>query len=150
MPAPRQILIVEHEAHARMALAELLRDEGFEVDTAVDGFDALGEVTRSTPEVVICDLQISGMDGSELVTRLRQRVDPPSVIAMTTFGDTASALDAMRAGARAYLTKPIRFDELAVVLGKVIEHHDLEREVAVLRDAERSTDPLEGPRAMSR
>ncbi|MBS1118202.1 MAG: sigma-54 dependent DNA-binding response regulator [Deltaproteobacteria bacterium] len=131
--ATRRILVVDDEANARVALAELLRDEGFEVETAVHGFDALSKLGSVAPHVVITDLQMPGMEGSELVARLLQGSDPPSVIVMTSFGEIAAAVAALRAGASNYVTKPIHFDELLLVLGKVIEHHDLEREVDRLR-----------------
>jgi FixJ family two-component response regulator len=83
-----------------------------------------------------------GMAGSELVARLLHFADPPAVIALTAFGEIAAAVDALRAGARDYITKPIHFDELLLVLGKVIEHHDLEREVDQLR----ARDRVEGAR----
>ena len=137
MPRSRRILVVDDEANARTALAALLCDEGFEVATAAHGFEALGKVAGFGPHVVITDLQMPGMDGSELVTRLLLLPEPPSVIVMTAFGETAPAVVAMQAGARAYLIKPIHVDELLVVLGQVIEHHDLEREVVTLRETAR-------------
>lgn len=112
----RRILVVDDEANSRNALAELLRDEGFEVETAVHGCEALAKLTGYAAHVVITGLQMPGMAGPELVTRLRQRPDPPSVIVMTSFGDKAHAVEAIRAGAHAYLTTPIQFDELLGVL----------------------------------
>jgi DNA-binding NtrC family response regulator len=144
--SPRRILVVDDEANARAALAELLRDEGFEVETAAHGFEALDKAGEVSPHVVISDLQMPGMHGSDLVARLLQVADPPSVIVMTAYGETAVAVEAMRAGARDYLTKPIQFDELLVVLGKVLEHRDLEREVIELR----SREFLAGERQLTR
>jgi DNA-binding NtrC family response regulator len=131
-----RILIVENEINARTALADLLRDEGFEVASAADGFEALGKLALFAPHVVITDLRMPGMDALELVTKLRHRLVPPAVIVMTAFGETNRAVDAMRSGARDYLTKPIRVDELLVVIAKTIEHYDLECEVDKLRRQE--------------
>jgi two-component system, NtrC family, response regulator AtoC len=133
--APRsgRILVVDDEVNARTALAELLRDEGFEVETAADAFKALGKFEAFAPHIVITDLKMPGMDGIELVQKLRAAEDPPAVIVMTAFGAVSSAIDAMRAGAAEYLTKPLNFDELLVSVDKVLEHRQLERETRQLR-----------------
>ena len=128
-----RILVVDDEVNARTALAELLRDEGFEVETAADAFKALGKYEAFSPHIVITDLKMPGMDGIELVKKLRANEDPPAVIVMTAFGAVSSAVDAMRAGAAEYLTKPINFDELLVVVDKVMEHIQLKRETRQLR-----------------
>ena len=118
MPRSGRILVVDDEVNARTALAELLRDEGFEVETAADAFKALGKHEAFAPHVVVTDLKMPGMDGIELVKKLRAMEDPPAVVVMTAFGAVETAVDAMRAGAADYLTKPLNFDELLVVLDK--------------------------------
>jgi len=74
------------------------------------------------------------MDGIELVKKIRSGDDPAAVVVMTAFGAVSSAVDAMRAGAAEYLTKPLNFDELLVVLDKVLEHQALRRETRQLRE----------------
>jgi DNA-binding NtrC family response regulator len=128
-----RILVVDDEVNARTALAELLRDEGFEVETAADAFKALGKYEAFNPHVVVTDLKMPGMDGIELVKKIRAFEDPATVVVMTAFGAVSSAVDAMRAGAAEYLTKPINFDELLVVLDRVLEHAQLRRETRQLR-----------------
>jgi DNA-binding NtrC family response regulator len=128
-----RILVVDDEANARTALAELLRDEGFDVETAADAFKALGKYETFTPHVVVTDLKMPGMDGIELVKKIRGSEDPAAVVVMTAFGAVTSAVDAMRSGAADYLTKPINFDELLVVLDKVFEQQALKRETRQLR-----------------
>ena len=128
-----RILIVDDEVNARTALAELLRDEGFEVETAADGFKALGKLEAFAPHIVVTDLKMPGMDGIELVKKIRAAEDPVGVVVMTAFGEVSSAVDAMRAGAADYLTKPLDFDVLLVVLDRVLEHQKLSRETRQLR-----------------
>ena len=125
--------MVDDEVNARTALAELLRDEGYEVETAADAFKALGKADAFAPHVVVTDLKMPGMDGIELLHKLRMSEDPASVVVMTAFGAVATAVEAMRAGAADYLTKPINFDELLVVLDKVFETDHLRRETRQLR-----------------
>ncbi len=128
-----RILIVDDEPNARTALAELLRGEGFDVETAADGFKALGKIGAFAPHIVITDLKMPGMDGIDLVKKLRAMDDAPAVVVMTAFGAVDTAIDAMRAGAEEYLTKPLNFDELLVVVQKVLANHELRAETAQLR-----------------
>ena len=128
-----RILVVDDEVNARTALAELLRDEGFDVEMAADAFKALGKYEDFAPHVVVTDLKMPGMDGVELVKKVRAAEDPAAVVVMTAFGEVSSAVEAMRAGAADYLTKPINFDELLVVLDRVFEHQQLARETRQLR-----------------
>jgi DNA-binding NtrC family response regulator len=126
-------LVVDDEVNARTALAELLRDEGFEVEMAADAFKALGKYEAFAPHVVVTDLKMPGMDGIELVKKVRANDEPAAVVVMTAFGDVSSAVEAMRAGAADYLTKPLNFDELIVVLERVLDHQQLSRETRQLR-----------------
>jgi DNA-binding NtrC family response regulator len=119
--------------NARTALAELLRDEGYDVETAADAFKALGKYETFSPHVVVTDLKMPGMDGIELVKKIRAMEDAAAVVVMTAFGAVSSAVDAMRSGAADYLTKPLNFDELLVVLDKVLEQQELRRETRQLR-----------------
>jgi DNA-binding NtrC family response regulator len=128
-----RILVVDDEVNARTALAELLRDEGFEVETAADAFKALGKYEAFTPHVVVTDLKMPGMDGIELVKKIKAFEEPAALVVMTAFGAVSSAVDAMRAGAADYLTKPINFEELLVVLDKVLAEQALRRETRQLR-----------------
>jgi CheY-like chemotaxis protein len=63
------ILVVDDEATARNALAEILRDEGYRVETAADGFKALGKIYEATPDLVLTDLKMPGMGGVELLEK---------------------------------------------------------------------------------
>ena len=128
-----RILVVDDEVNARTALAELLRDEGYEVETAADAFKAFGKYEAFAPHVVVTDLKMPGMDGIELVKKIRAEQDAAAVIVMTAFGAVSTAVTAMRAGAADYLTKPLNFDELLVVLDKVLETEQLRRETRQLR-----------------
>jgi DNA-binding NtrC family response regulator len=133
LPLHGRILVVDDEVNARTALAELLRDEGYEVETAADAFKALGKLDSFSPDVVLTDLKMPGMDGVELVKKIHAEEDSPSVVVMTAFGAVQSAVDAMRAGAAEYLTKPLNFDELLVVLGRVLDHQRLRVEARRMR-----------------
>ena len=132
-PTKGRILVVDDEANARTALAELLRDEDYDVETAADAFKALGKYAEHAPHVVVTDLKMPGMDGTELVKRLRALPDPAAVIVVTAFGAVQSAVEAMHAGAAEYLTKPLHFEELLLVIERVLAHHRLAAEARILR-----------------
>ena len=127
------ILVVDDEANARTALAELLRDEGYRVDTAADGFKALGKIEELSPDLILTDLRMPGMGGVELLERTRASEDEIIVIVMTAFGAVESAVDAMKKGAADYLTKPLNTAELFLVVNREMEHRRLRREAGSLR-----------------
>jgi DNA-binding NtrC family response regulator len=128
-----RVLVVDDEANARTALAELLRDEGYAVETAGDGFKALGKIAEFDPEVIVTDLKMPGMDGLELLRKLRAEDEDRVVIVMTAFGAVESAVVAMKEGAADYLAKPINVTELTLVLKRELERLRLRREAGLLR-----------------
>jgi DNA-binding NtrC family response regulator len=128
------ILIVDDEANARNALAELLREEKYVVETAADGFKALGKLEDFSPDVVLTDLKMPGMDGIELMQKVREFDPEIGVIVMTAFGAVDTAVSAMRQGARDYLTKPLNMDELLIVLDRALEARRLRQETKELKE----------------
>jgi len=127
------ILVVDDDASARTALATILRDEGFEVDVAADGFKALGKFEERGAQVVVSDLKMPGLDGLQLMEKLRSGANPPGFVFLTGFGDVSNAVQAMRAGAADYLLKPVNVDELLIVLTRLLEHRRLVDEARELR-----------------
>ena len=135
MESKGRILVVDDEANARTALAELLRDEGYAVETAADGFKALGKLEDFAPDLVLTDLKMPGMDGIQLLGKIRESDADLPVIVMTAFGEVETAVGAMRAGARDYLTKPVNVGELSVVVERELERRRLRAEAGLLRAA---------------
>jgi len=134
-----RVLVVDDEPNARTALAELLRGEDYTVETAGDGFKALGKLAEFEPEVILTDLKMPGMSGLDLMARLRElgeRGGPEKdvcVIVITAFGAIESAVTAMKEGAADYLTKPLNLTELILVLEREFERLRLRRETGTLR-----------------
>ena len=135
IPSPGGVLVADDDATARSALVEMLRDEGYTVRSAADGFKALGQVDDWTPDVVLTDVQMPGLDGIELMRRLRERFEGIGVVVMTAHGSVEKAVAAMREGADDYLIKPLDFEELLMVLRRVLASHELQRENARLKNA---------------
>ena len=128
-----RILIVDDEANARNALAELLREEGYSVETAGDGFKALPKLDDFAPDVVLTDLKMPGMDGIEFMRKAEEHCPGCVTIVMTAFGAVETAVKAMRAGASEYLTKPVNLEELTLVLERELERKRLRNETTQLR-----------------
>jgi DNA-binding NtrC family response regulator len=128
-----RILVVDDELNARTALCELLRDDGFLVEAAADGFKALGKMADFAPDLVLTDLKMPGMDGIQLLGRLREVDRELPIVVMTAFGEVETAVAAMRAGARDYLSKPINVGELQIVLGRELDQRRLREEARMLR-----------------
>jgi DNA-binding NtrC family response regulator len=130
-----RVLVVDDEAEALKSLCELLVEQGYSVDTATDGGKALGKLDDFSPDVVLTDLDMPGMDGLELLRRLRNEGrEETSVVVMSAFGSSDEAVAALKEGASQYLEKPLNTAELLLVLGREVERRRLQREAEELRE----------------
>ncbi len=129
-----KILVVDDEANARGALSEILREEGYETETAADGFKALGKLGAFAPDLVLTDLKMPGLDGISLLDEVRAAAPQSVVVVMTAFGTIDSAVEAIKKGAENYLTKPLDPTSLLVVIERAMEKARLRAETALLRD----------------
>jgi DNA-binding NtrC family response regulator len=127
------ILVIDDEAAARTALADILRAEGYTVETVGDGFKGFARLEEVGPDVVLTDLNMPGMDGVELLRKVKETRSDLPVVIMTAFGGVETAVAAMREGASDYLTKPLNTDELLIVLARTLEGVKLRRETSELR-----------------
>src|SRR6476646_1814979 len=126
------ILLVEDDASVREAVGAALRDEGYVVATAADGQEAMDRFAAGT-DLVIADLMMPKVDGRSLLRWVTQNHPETAVILMTGYGTIPQAVDAMKAGAAAYLTKPLDPDELLLQVRKISDDKRLKQEVARLR-----------------
>jgi DNA-binding NtrC family response regulator len=127
------VLVVDDERAVRSALRVNLGRAGFDVELTSSAEEALERVASDRPDLVLTDVKMPGMDGHELLDRL-QAIDPDlPVVIMTGHGSVENAVAAMRAGAADYLIKPVRRDELVVVLERALHTRRLEVEVQSLR-----------------
>jgi CheY-like chemotaxis protein len=108
------ILVVDDDASVRALLRDVLECEGHEVRTAEDGFTALRAVTSARPDCVLLDVMMPGMDGHEVLARLRAFAGGASlpVIMLTAAADDANAWRAWGGGVDLFLSKPFDADEL--------------------------------------
>lgn len=129
-----KILIVDDEANARGALSEILREEGYETETAADGFKALGKLASFAPDLILTDLKMPGLGGIGLLEEVRTASPTSVVVVMTAFGTIDSAVEAIKKGAENYLTKPLDPVSLLAVVERAMEKARLKAEAALLRD----------------
>jgi two-component system, NtrC family, response regulator len=138
------ILVVDDEPNYLVVLSELLKDEGFEVFTAADGESGLQIVENVDLDLVITDMQMPGINGLQLLERVKEQKEELPVIVITAFAEVDKAVQAMQAGAFSYLAKPFSNDELIVTLKKAAHHYSLVRENTRLRDEIRGRSGFAG------
>jgi two-component system NtrC family response regulator len=114
------ILIVDDDAAMRDALNEAARGLGYETQVAASGPEAIGLLDSRTVDAVLLDIRMSGMDGIEVLRRIRARAQPPPVTVLTAHATAANTIEAMRLGAFDHLTKPIGREEVSRVLAAMI------------------------------
>ena len=113
MSAPEaRLLVVDDEPNIRDLLAESLRFAGFEVVTASDGLEAVAAATRERPDLVVLDVMMPGIDGFEVVRRLRAEGTRVPVLFLTARDDKADAINGLTVGGDDYVTKPFSLGEL--------------------------------------
>jgi DNA-binding NtrC family response regulator len=129
----KHLLIVEDEDALRSAVAERLSDDGYTVDEARSGEDAVRMLDAFAYDVVVTDLRLPGMDGRDVLERGLERYPDLVVIVVTAFGTMKDAVEAIRRGAADYIAKPFQFEELLHVIRTSLERRQLTRENAWLR-----------------
>jgi two-component system, NtrC family, response regulator HydG len=128
-----RVLVVDDDSSARAALAGLLGGEGYQVDSAQDGQAALDRLVELPPDIIVTDLDMPVLTGMQLLGELRSRGHGIPVIVVTSAAEVRSAVDAMRAGATDYITKPIDFDALLLSVERALEMRDVRVENENLR-----------------
>lgn len=121
------ILIVEDERNTRDIMARFLRPD-YEVTVAEDGVRGLNLVAKRDFDVVLTDLRMPGVDGMRVLDACCEKQSPPACIMVTAYGSVESAVEAMRAGAFDFITKPVNFDRLEVLLNRAVESRALKSE----------------------
>jgi two-component system NtrC family response regulator len=128
------ILIVDDEPNYQVVLAEILKDEGFEVFTASSGLAGLPIVYSTDLDLVLSDMKMPGMDGIAFLAKIKEYNKHLPVILITAYAEVEKAVEAMRLGAFTYLAKPFSNEQLLASVRKAIEHYGLIREIRRLRD----------------
>ena len=134
MPEARKhLLLVEDEVPLREALAERLSEYGFDVEQADTGEQAIDKLAEFAFDIVITDLRLPGLDGSQVLESALLRYPDIVGIIVTGYGTVKDAVEAIKRGATDFVTKPFQFDELLHALNSALEQRRLKAENAYLR-----------------
>jgi len=123
------ILITEDDGQMREMLVRFLTGRGHEVEEASGGKQALARLAESPADVMLTDVRMPEMGGVELTQRVKEAHPGVVVVVMTAFGSVQTAVEAMRAGATDYLSKPFKMEEIELVLSRIEEERNLRRQV---------------------
>jgi len=147
----RRLLIVDDEPNLLIAVAAVLRDEGFDVKTARNGREALVMIAQDPPDLIVSDVRMPGMDGYELARRLRTTANFAliPIVFLSAKDETKDRVEGFRSGVDVYLTKPFEPDELIAVIRAILQRverthstiarlvgNDLPEETVFVRDEE--------------
>ncbi len=132
-----RVLIVDDEANIRQSLADILSDEGHEVDMTSSGEEAVEAVKKRPPDLVLLDIWLPGIDGMETLKRIKaQREDLP-VIMITGHGTTELAVKATKMGAYDFMDKPLSMERVILTVRQGLERSRLEKENRFLKESVR-------------
>lgn len=116
-----RVLVVDDEDIARTNMEYILKKEGYQVTTAVNGADALEKVMAGEFDLILTDLKMEKMDGMQLVESVKGVSPHTDIVMITGFATVSSAVDALKKGAAHYLPKPINLDELRATVRQILE-----------------------------
>jgi len=147
-----RILVVDDDPEIVSFVRRGLAYEGYKVDTAADGSEALAKAREKEPDLVILDIMMPGIDGLEVSKRLRQGSDVP-ILMLTAKGTVADKVTGLESGADDYLVKPFAFDELLARVRALLRRHQPREEETLrfsdlslntaTREVRRGNDPIE-------
>ncbi len=136
------ILVVDDDTVARDLLVEALRKEGYEVEGAADGAEAIERGRQKRFDLVLTDFRMGAVDGIAVLRDFKQRSPDTSIVLLTAFGSMEGAIEAIKQGAYDYLAKPFKKEEIKLVVQRSLEHSRLVRENARFREELRGREEM--------
>jgi len=127
------VLVADDEALARQSIAEVLRDEGYQVYEAADGQAALNLLEEVEVDVILSDLKMPGVDGLGVLRTVRDCYPQTMVLLMTAYASVDTVVEALRLGAQDYLLKPLLIDDVLHRVRRLLEHKRQAWEIQLLR-----------------
>ncbi len=134
-----RILVVDDDLAFRVGTLALLEDHEYDAAVAVSGEEAMQRLSERQFDLVISDLVMPGINGMELMKRINSATPGVPVIMVTGYASIRTAVEAMRLGARDYVTKPCDNDELLIKIRRALEEKQKEKELMLLREEVRET-----------
>ena len=134
----RTILVVDDEKNILRSLEGILSDEGFEVVSVESGVEALEMIRESTPDLVLLDIWMEGLDGLETLEEIKKGYPNLLVIMMSGHGNIETAVKATKMGAYDFVEKPLSLEKLLLSINNALEYYRLEEEVSLLREKDKN------------
>ena len=147
MEAESKILVVDDDAVARDLLVEELQKQGYLVEAATDGQDAIERGRRSHFDLVLTDIRMGEVSGLDVLAAFKQSSPETCIVLLTAFGSMEGAIEAIKLGAYDYLAKPFKKEEVKLVVQRSLDHARLIRENVRIREVLRehqAVSPLVG------
>lgn len=115
-----KLLVVDDQMGVRRLLFEAFNEEGYQVELAGSGHEALEKVRKTAPDIILMDMKMPGMNGLETLHEIKKVDDTVPVVMMTAYGELEIVAEAMKLGIKEYVTKPFDINELRGLVKKVI------------------------------
>jgi two-component system nitrogen regulation response regulator NtrX len=132
-PSRARILVVDDEESILETLSGILEDEGYEVITASSGEKALTLFSETSPDIILLDVWMPGLDGIDTLKKIRKINKQVSVIMISGHSNIDTAVNAIKLGAYDFLEKPLSLDKVLILVGRALEKQNLEQENIALR-----------------
>ena len=129
-----KILIVDDELIMRESLAGWLERDGYAVQTAPSGEEALEKLKETRFDILLVDIKMEGISGLDVLRHVKENDPDVAIVMITAYGSIPTAIEAMKNGAYDYMLKPFDPNELGVLIEKIIRHQDQAREMQFLRE----------------
>lgn len=130
----KKILVVEDNASSALFLKELLQDKGYQITLAPDGEDAIKTFSDEPYDVVITDLEMPNMDGSQLIDKLNKHQRTPIIIVLTAHNEPNQIIDVMKKNVFDYLVKPVNFKKLTTRIEKAFDIFEMRRTKEIIEE----------------
>ncbi len=121
-PSPPRLLVVDDEENVRLTTAAILEQDGYRVETAQDGHEALNRLQSGDFDLVLTDLRMEGLDGSALLHEIKRSFPNVMMIVLTGYASIESSIDALRHGVYDYLVKPCVVEDLQLTVRRALDH----------------------------
>jgi two-component system response regulator (stage 0 sporulation protein F) len=116
----KSILVVDDQIGVRRLLVETFRDQGFEVDLAANGYEALEKLNDKAPDLILLDMKMPGMNGLEVLRQIKQKYPDQAVIMMTAYGELEIVNEAINLGVKECITKPFDINQLRELAQRIV------------------------------
>ncbi|MFP3927344.1 MAG: sigma-54-dependent transcriptional regulator [Desulfobacteraceae bacterium] len=140
----KSVLVVDDEESIIRSLEGILQDEGFEVQRAYNGLEALEKIEREVPDLVLLDIWMPEMDGLDTLVKIKEIHPHLQVVMMSGHGTIETAVKATKLGAYDFIEKPLSLEKVLLTINNALEHYRLEEEISLLREKEKDKYRITG------